>query len=177
MPRPAVARARPNRLEIGKIGAPHGLAGDVHAALHDRASDALERAGRVFAVSDEGERELELRLVRPHGRGIVLGFRGVTDRDAAAALRGSRLEMERAELPPLAAGEYYLIDLVGADVVGPGGPVGVVTGIATHPSVAALIVALVDGRTAEQPLAAPWVARVDAEAGRIELDNLDGLVV
>jgi hypothetical protein len=36
---------------------------------------------------------------------------------------------------------------------------------------------LTDGRTAEQPLAPHWVARVDAEAGRIELENLDGLVV
>jgi 16S rRNA processing protein RimM len=172
-----VARARPNRLEIGRIGAPHGLAGDVHATLHNAGSEALERAGRVFAVGKEGERELELRHVRAHGRGIVIGFAGVADRDRAAELRGSRLEVERSRLPPLAPGEYYLVDLVGADVVGPAGPVGVVTGIATHPSVAALVVRLVDGRTAEQPLAAPWVARVDADAGRIELDSLDGLVV
>jgi 16S rRNA processing protein RimM len=172
-----VATARSNRLEIGKIGAPHGLAGDVHATLHNASSEALERAGRVFVVADQGERELTLRLVRAHGRGIVLGFEGVTDRDAALGLRGSRLEVARSHLPPLAQGEYYLVDLVGADVIGPEGSIGVVTGIATHPSIAALVVLLKDGRSAEQLLGERWVRRVDAEAGRIELDNLDGLVV
>jgi 16S rRNA processing protein RimM len=108
---------------------------------------------------------------------MLLGFEGVDDRDAALALRGARLEVERRLLPPLAPGEYYLVDLVGADVLGPAGPVGVVTGIATHPSIAALVLRLTDGRTAEQPLSEPWVKRVDATAGRIELESLDGLVV
>jgi 16S rRNA processing protein RimM len=172
-----VARERPNRLEIGKIGAPHGLRGDVHASLHFAASEALSRAGRVVVVTDDGPRELTLRLAHSHGRGMLLGFQGIDDRDAALALRGARLEMERSALPPLAEGEYYLVDLVGADVQGPAGPVGVVVGIASHPSIASLVIRLTDGRTAEQPLAPHWVARVDVDAGRIELENLDGLVV
>jgi 16S rRNA processing protein RimM len=172
-----VATERPNRLEIGKIGAPHGLRGDVHASLHFAASDALSRAAHVVLVGADGPREMALRSVRPHGRGIVLGFEGVDDRDAALTLRGARLEMERSFLPPLAEGEYYLVDLVGAHVEGPSGPVGIVTAIASHPSIASLVIRLVDGRTAEQPLAPHWVGRVDAEAGRIELNNLDGLVV
>jgi 16S rRNA processing protein RimM len=172
-----VARERPHRLEIGKIGAPHGLKGDVHATLHFAASDALGIAENVVVIGEQGPREMSLRSARPHGRGIVLGFHGIDDRDAAAALRGSRLEIERSLLPPLGPGEYYLIDLIGADVQGPEGPVGIVTGIAPYPSMASLVIRLTDGRTAEQPLAPHWVSRVDADAGRVELDNLDGLVV
>ena len=167
-----MATERPNRLEIGKIGAPHGLRGDVHASLHFAASDALSRAAHVVLVSATGSREMALRSVRPHGRGIVLGFEGVEDRDAALTLRGARLEMERSFLPPLAEGEYYLVDLVGAHVEGPEGPVGIVTGIASHPSIASLVIRLVDGRTAEQPLAAHWVGRVDAA---VPLDLRRGL--
>jgi len=172
-----VARERSNRLEIGRIGAPHGLRGDVHASLHFAGSDALSAGGRVTLLQDGAERELGLRSVRPHGRGIVLGFEGIEDRDAAATLRGARLEVERRLLPPLAAGEYYLVDLIGATVVGPEGRVGEVLGITAHPSISTLELRLADGRVAELPLTPPWVARVDVDAGCVELASLDGLVV
>lgn len=165
------------RLEIGRIGTPHGLKGDVHMTLHFAGSEALVPGARVRFVGDAGTRELVVRSFRAHGRGWVAGFEGVEDRDRALELRGGHLQVERSALPPLADGEYYLVDLVGATVVGPDGPVGEVIGVATHPSIASLELKLLDGRVAEQPLSEPWVARVDAEAGRIELANLDGLVV
>jgi 16S rRNA processing protein RimM len=171
-----VAKER-DRLEIGRIGAPHGLKGDVHVTLHFAGSDSLAPGVRAWLVADTGARELTLRSFRAHGRGWVAGFEGVADRDRALELRGGRLEVERGLLPQLAEGEYYLVDLIGATAVGPDGPVGEVIGIASHPSVASLELRLLDGRIAEQPLAPPWVARVDAAAGRIELASLDGLVV
>lgn len=172
-----MARERSNRLEIGRIGAPFGVRGELHATLHFAGSDALTAGQPVMLARDSERRELVLRSVRPHGRGIVLGFEGVDDRDAALALRGARIEVERARLPPLEPGEYYLVDLVGARVVGPDGPVGEVIEVVAHPSVLSVTLQLVDGRKAEQPLSEPWVAHVDAEAGRIELSSLDGLVV
>jgi 16S rRNA processing protein RimM len=153
------------------------LRGDVHATLHFEGSEALAPGVRVHVVSAKGARELVLRSAHEHGRGMLLGFEGVDDRDAALTLRGSRLELERSALPPLASGEYYLIDLIGATAFGPDGPVGEVVGIAAHPSVTSLELRLTDGRLAEQPLTAPWVKHVDVDAGRIELENLDGLVV
>ncbi len=165
-----------DRLEIGKIGAPHGLKGDVHVTLHFAESDALAPGARAWLVTGGGARELTLRSFRPHGRAWVAGFEGVVDRDRALELRGARLEVDRSLLPPLGEGEYYLVDLVGATVLGPDGPVGEVIGIKSHPSVTSLELRLLDGRLAEQPLAPPWVARVDAPAGRIELASLDGLV-
>jgi 16S rRNA processing protein RimM len=168
---------RARRLEIGRIGSPHGLSGEVRVMLHFAASEALESAHSVFVVTKDGARELAISGVRPHGRAVLLMLEGVSDRNAAEALRGARLEMDRSALPALAEGEYYLVDLIGATLTGPDGPVGEVTGIASHPSIASVEVRLRDGRQAEQLLAAPWVARVDAEAGVIELANLDGLVV
>jgi len=171
-----VAKER-GRLQIGRIGAPHGLKGDVHVTLHFAGSVALAAGSRAWLVADTGARELTLRSFKSHGRGWVAGFEGVGDRDRALELRGARLEVDRELLPPLADGEYYLVDLIGATAVGPDGPVGEVIGINSHPSVASLELKLLDGRVAEQPLAPPWIASVDAAAGRIELASLDGLVV
>jgi len=173
----AASRQRPRRLEIGRIGAPHGLAGELRVTLHFTGSDVLEHVRSFVAVSDAGERELVVTALRPHGPAVLVKVEGVNDRDAAASLRGARVEVERDVLPPLAAGEYYLVDLIGATVIGPDGPIGVVTGIATHPSVSSVELKLKDGRAAEQLLSEPWVTRVDADAGTIELSSLDGLVV
>lgn len=173
----AASRQRPRRLEIGRIGAPHGLAGELRVTPHFAGSDVLEHVRSFVAVTDAGERELVVTAARPHGPAFLVKVEGVGDRDAAALLRGARVEVERSVLPPLAAGEYYLVDLIGATVIGPDGPIGEVTGIATHPSVSSVELKLRDGRKAEQLLSAPWVTRVDAEAGTIELSSLDGLVV
>ncbi len=173
----AAPRQRSHRLEIGRIGAPHGLTGEVRVTLHFAGSDVFEHVQSVEFVNPTGERELSVTGARPHGPGVLLRVEGVTDRDAAAALRGSRVEVERSVLPPLAAGEYYLVDRIGATVVGPEGPVGEVTGIAAHPSVSCIELVLRDGRKAEQVLSVPWVTRVDVEAGTVELSSLDGLVI
>ncbi|HEY3497997.1 MAG TPA: ribosome maturation factor RimM [Polyangiaceae bacterium] len=165
------------RLEIGRLGAPHGLAGELSVKPYFEGSDALLRAPRVWLVKDDEAREFVVEGARQHGQRVLMKLGGIGDRTAAERFTGARLEMERSLLPPLAPGEYYLIDLIGADVVGPEGPVGRVTRVLAHPSVDAIEIALADGRTAEQPLVAPFLARVDAPARRIELASLDGLVL
>jgi 16S rRNA processing protein RimM len=165
------------RLEIGRIGAPHGLTGEVRVALHFSGSDALFQAERVWLVSETGAREYAVVSVRPHTRAVLLLLEGIADRNAAETLRGARVEVERSLLPPLDAGEYYLVDLVGAEVFAPEGRIGEVVGIATHPTADSIQVKLKDGRIGEQALTAPWVTRVDAEAKRIELATLDGMIL
>ena len=54
---------------------------------------------------------------RRHGKTIVAGFADVTDRDAAAALIGSDIAVERDEMPDPGDGRYYWSDLEGMRVV------------------------------------------------------------
>ena len=49
-------------------------------------------------------------------QGYLVALRGVADRDQADALRGEEVEVDRAELPALEAGEMYAIDLIGYQV-------------------------------------------------------------
>lgn len=165
------------RLEIGRIGAPHGLTGEVRVSLHFSGSDALFQAKRVWLVTESGAREYAVASVRPHTRAVLLMLEGVADRNAAETLRGARVEVERSLLPPLEPGEYYLVDLIGSEVFAPEGRIGEVIGIATHPTTDAVQVKLKDGRIGEQALSAPWVTRVDADAKRIELATLDGMIL
>lgn len=54
---------------------------------------------------------------RPHGRGLVVKLEGLNDRDAAAALNGAEIAVNRSALPSPGGNEVYWADLVGATVV------------------------------------------------------------
>lgn len=53
--------------------------------------------------------------LRPQG--LVVHFKGIDDRDVAALLGCAEIEVDKAELPELPAGEYYWHQLIGLNVV------------------------------------------------------------
>jgi 16S rRNA processing protein RimM len=141
-------------------------------------SESLAEVDSVWLVNETGEeREFGVREVRGEGAQMLLWLEGVDDRDAAARLVGSHIELARDELAPLAPGEYYLADLVGAAVFGPEGRVGEVEEVVVNPSIDSVRIRLEDGRLVEQPLSPPWVTRIDLSPVRIELASLDGFIV
>jgi 16S rRNA processing protein RimM len=128
-------------------------------------------------LENGSERPLRLEHARPSGRFAIVRFEGVTDRDQAIALRGARVLVDRSNLPELAEGEYYLVDLVGLEVRGPDGKVGEVLDVSVNPSVNSVSVKLADGRVADVPLLPHWVRRVSVEERVLELATLDALIV
>ena len=147
-------------------------------SLHAGDDSALFEVEDFTAVLENGsERALKLAQVRPSGRFVIVRFEGVGDRDQAAALRGSKVFVDRAELPALEDGEYYLVDLVGLEVRGPDGKLGEVLDVSVNPTVNSVQVKLADGRVADVPLLPHWVRRVSVEERVLELATLDGLIV
>ncbi len=129
-----------------------------------------------LTLADGSLRELEIESVQSAGKQLIVKFAGVDTRTAAEAVPGARIAVERSLLPALGEGEYYLVDLIGAHVVGPGGPVGEVEEVRTHPTIDSVVVRAADGTRCELPLGPPWLRRVDAAAKLIELESTDGLL-
>lgn len=173
---PKAARRRKERLEVGRLGGAHGLAGELKLKLHFAAGSGFASAKRVWVEREGDFAAFEVESVRGGGKALIVKLHGVADRTTAETLSGKIVEVERALLPPLAADEYYLADLVGAEVRGPDGPVGEVIDVLVHPTVDSLMLRLPDGSTAEQPLSEPWLQSVDAEEGLVVLSSLDGLI-
>lgn len=163
-------------LELGRLLGPHGLRGELKVRLHWQGSTALSEVESVQLGEGALARPYQVEWARPGPHGVLVKLAGIDDRDAAASLKGAPLAVSRSALPPLEPGEYYLSDLVGAQVVGPDGPVGEVVEVRTHPSVDCLAVRLPDGRVLEQPLSAPWIEAVDTQTGRVVLSSTEGLV-
>lgn len=106
---------RGQRVCLGVIVAPHGVRGLVKIKSFTAEPEALAAYGPLH--DEAGTRTFEIALAG-RTKDLLLGrVAGVADRDAAEALKGTRLYIERAALPePEEADTYYRADLVGLRV-------------------------------------------------------------
>ncbi|MEO6581126.1 MAG: ribosome maturation factor RimM [Sphingomicrobium sp.] len=105
------------RIALAAVAGAHGVRGEVKLKLFGEGIESF--AGQPSLTV--GGTPVKLKDIRPGNKTAVARFEGVSTRDAAEALRGSLVEIDRDALPPLGAGEYYHADLIGLDCVDAGG--------------------------------------------------------
>lgn len=163
------------RVLLGVVVAPHGVRGEVRIQSH--CADPAD-IGSYGALTDESGRRSF--TIHPFGeaRGQVLALiDGVTDRNAADALRGLRLYVARDALPPPAEGQWYHVDLIGLRVVGVDGKeYGKV--LAVQDFGAGTLLEVGDGaaRSFLLPFSDQAVPTVDIAAGVVTIDPPVGLL-
>ena len=123
-----MAAAKPSRILLGRIAGAHGIRGEV---LIKTFTEAPENIGAYGPLSDaSGTRTFKIKSVRATPKGVVARLAGVDDRNAAEALKGIELYVERARLPAAAEGEFYHADLIGLTAVdGDGKPIGEIVAV------------------------------------------------
>ncbi len=104
------------RVLMGAITRAHGIRGQVVVKWFGDDIDAIRQYGTF--EDETGERSFRVLKVKPHKDDTVLAqLDGIDSRDAAEALRGTPLYVKRSALGPTGDDEFYLVDLVGLDVV------------------------------------------------------------
>jgi 16S rRNA processing protein RimM len=159
-------------VELGRIGAPFGLEGWVRVSSFTEPAEALLGYGEWLVHRSGGERMRHRVLEgRVQSARVVVRLEGVTDRDAAAALTGAMVEVERTKLPPTGDREYYRADLIGFAVRNlEGVALGVLKYFVDAPAGAVMVIEERPGRE-HWVLADPaHLRRVDREEGRILVD-------
>jgi 16S rRNA processing protein RimM len=107
-------------VEVGAIVDAYGLKGWVKVAAHadaGRGGDALLSAKRWWLMKGQERTSVPALQAKIHSDSIVAHLGGTADRDAALALRGTRVSICRSDFPALEADEFYWVDLLGLDVV------------------------------------------------------------
>jgi 16S rRNA processing protein RimM len=158
--------ARPEKVCLGTIVGVHGVQGAVR--IKSFTADPADVAA-YGAVSDEsGARRFEVKVLG-QARGAVLArLSGVADRNAAEALRGLRLYVDRAALPATKEDEYYHADLIGLPVeTREGAALGRVRAVHNFGAGDILELRGDDGRELLLPFSDAVVPHVDLAAGRI----------
>jgi 16S rRNA processing protein RimM len=100
----------------------------------------------------------------------IIQLEGLTDRDAADALRGEELLAARDDAPEQGEDEWWEEDLEGCAVSVDGHAVGVVTRLVALTSCEALEVERPDADALLVPLVSGAVRSVDVEGREIEID-------
>jgi 16S rRNA processing protein RimM len=107
-------------VEVGAVVDAYGLKGWVKVAAHADAGQggaALLSAKRWWLMKGRERSSAPALQAKIHSDSIVAHLGGVADRDAALALRGTRVYICRSDFPALEADEFYWVDLLGLDVV------------------------------------------------------------
>jgi 16S rRNA processing protein RimM len=114
---------------------------------------------------------------RWHSGELLVRFEGVSDRDAAADLRGTWLMVDSATIaPPADPDEFRDTDLVGLSVhTADGTHVGTVEDV-LHSGQDVLVIKSSDGREVMVPFVKPLVPEVDVPAGTLTINPPDGLL-
>src|SRR5882672_7936703 len=95
------------RVCIAQIGAAHGVRGEVRLKAFTQDPLGVTRYG---PLETEDGRRIEIEAVRPAKDMLVARLKGVTDRNAAEALKNVRLYVARDKLPHPEADEFYQAD-------------------------------------------------------------------
>ncbi len=162
---------------VGRIGRPHGLRGEVTVQVTTDDPDGRFAAGAVLGTDPGSRGPLTVTGMRRSGPVLVIGFDGITDRDAAETLRGTLLTLDSATLPvPDDPDEFYDHQLIGLSVLDRSGTVlGTVAEVMHPPASPVLVVNRPDGSEELVPFVSAIVPVVDLEAGSLVVEPPDGM--
>ena len=155
-----------NRVLLARIGAAHGIRGEVRVKSYTADPLSLGAYGPVF--SGDGRR-FHVERLRPAKEVVIVKFREVSDRNAAEALNGTELFVVRDSLPaPEDEDEFYHADLIGLSAEDEdGAPLGTVVAIHNFGAGDILEIAPPAAPSLLVPFTKAVVPRVELDKGRI----------
>jgi 16S rRNA processing protein RimM len=103
-----------DRLLMGRIGAAHGIRGDVRIVSYTEEPLALAEYGPL--LTNRPGLVVEIETARAGGSTLIARIKGVNDRTTAEKLNGVELFIERERLPAIEdEDDFYHADLVGLE--------------------------------------------------------------
>lgn len=106
---------------MGRVAAPYAVQGWIKVQPFTEHLDSLLDYESWWLGHEEGRkagwREFRLLEGKVHGQTLLARLEGVDDRNAAEALQGQEVAVNRSAFPEAGGDEYYWDDLVGAEVV------------------------------------------------------------
>ncbi|MDR1043751.1 MAG: ribosome maturation factor RimM [Candidatus Adiutrix sp.] len=168
-------------LVVGHVARAHGLHGALLITSYAEDPRVILDGRHLELLSPDGQERRPVASLkgRPAARGLIVRIRDLTTREAAAALKGWRLVMERRHLPEPAEDEVYWADLLGLTVFDARGlELGRVERLmeAGAGLILVLASALKPGQELLLPYQEEFLLSLDLGRGRLVLDPPPGLL-
>jgi 16S rRNA processing protein RimM len=169
--------AERKRIRVAKIGAAHGIRGEVRLFVDADDPLAVKKLG---SLEDEtGERKFSIAALREANGRVIARFEGIADRDAAEQLTNLELFVSRDRLPKQKdANTFYQADLIGLRAESTEGvTVGTIAAIRNYGAGDLLEIAPVQGGdTFMIPFIEQFVPTVDIKGERVVVDPPTGTI-
>lgn len=157
------------RILIGEIATAHGIKGFVKVRSFADDETLLEHDS--LYTDEVSGKTISIKLKNALKGDWVAEVKGVSDRNEAERLRGTKLYIDRDQLPDTDDGEFYIEDLKGAKVVdGQGKEIGTLLGVENFGASDLLDIKPPSGASFYLPYTDQTVVSVDIEAGIITVD-------
>jgi 16S rRNA processing protein RimM len=157
------------RVRVAKIGAAHGLRGEVR--LFVDADDPLKVKSLGVLEDSSGKRQFRIAALREANDHLLVRFEGISDRTEAERLTNVELYVPRDRLPDTEdESTFYQTDLVGLRAESAKGELlGEVIGVPNYGAGDLLEVKPASGATFLVPFADPFVPEVNVASGKVVL--------
>lgn len=152
---------------IGVIAGAHGIRGEVK--LKSFTADPADITAYGVLRDEAGKHTIKIVSLKPAKDAFIAKLKDVNDRNAAEALRGTKLYVPRARMPEPGEDSWYHADLIGLQIVGPDGTaIGTVVAVENFGAGDLLEIApLGGGRSDFLPFTKAFVPDVDIKGGRV----------
>lgn len=104
-------------LEIGQIVNTFGIKGQVKVVPFTDDVTRFEELKKVYIVNKFSKKEVEIEEVKYHKNTVLLKLKGFNKIEDVEDFKNCYIEIDRKDGKKLEEGEYYIVDLLGLDVV------------------------------------------------------------
>ena len=160
---------------VGEIGRPQGLQGEVRIRSFTAHPAAITEYGPL--EDETGARLFEIESLRVTPKALSARLKGITSRDEAEALTGTKLYVPHSRLPAREEDEWHHTDLIGISALDREG-VAIGSVVAVHNFGAGDLLEIrpaSGGNTVLMLFTRDTVPEVDVEGGWLRIAPPDGL--
>ncbi len=164
-------------VEIGILGRPHGIRGEVRVTYYAESLELLQGAVWLKA-GEQPARRMNVLSFRLHQGTPLVQFEGIQDRSAAEILRGQTVLVPESALPDCGDDEIYLYELLGFDVFleKEGERLGTLDHVHFHGEQELWVITNPGGKEIYLPAVPEFVISIDPETRKICVRPPEGLL-
>ena len=162
-------------LIVGFLRRPHGVHGEMIMDVHTEFPERLRAGTQVYV--GEAHKPMTITSTRPHGKGMLVSLRGLTNPDLAGQLRNTYVYVPAKDRPPLPDGKLYQHQILGLRVItDEGTELGKLTDILATGANDVYVVKAEDGKEVLLPAIPDVILGYDLPNGEIKVHLLEGLI-
>lgn len=164
-------------LRVGVIANTHGIKGEVKVYPTTDDMERFKQLKQVVLDTGKEHKTLEIVNVRYFKQMVILKFKGIDNINDIEKYKGKDLLVTRDQAVPLEEDEYFIFDIIGADVITTQEEkIGVIKEVLQTGANDVYVVETVEEKEILLPVIPDCVKNIDPENKKVIVEIMEGLI-